>query len=61
MSTPPVLFFNPLMLKIFKEQSHEIRSVLPSLFFEKVVLKFFRKFPENDRTHILYICKLSSW
>ena len=31
------------VLKIFKEQSDEIRSVSPAVFFEKAVLKIFRK------------------
>ena len=35
------------VLKIFKEQSHEIRSVPPAVFLEKVVLEIFRKFLEN--------------
>ena len=51
-----MLFFNPLMLKIFEEQSHEIRSILPGVFFQKFVLKIFRKFLESDRAHIQHIC-----
>ena len=35
------------VLKIFKEQSDEIRSILPAVFFEKTVLKGFRKFLEK--------------
>ena len=35
------------LLKIFKEQSHGISSIPPTVFFEKVVLKIFGKFLEN--------------
>ena len=37
------------VLKIFKEQSHEIRSV----FLEKVVLEIFRKFLENHLRQLI--------
>ena len=35
------------VLELFKEQSKEIRSILPTLLFEKAVLKIFRKFLEK--------------
>ena len=35
------------VLKVFKEQSHEIRSVTPAVFYEKAVLKIFVKFLEH--------------
>ena len=33
--------------EVFKEQSNEIRSILPAEFFEKAVLKIFGKLVEN--------------
>ena len=41
------------VLKIFKEQSHEIRSVPPAVFLEKVVLEIFRKFLENHLRQLI--------
>ena len=35
------------VLEIFKEQSHEIKSVPQVMFFEKAVLKIFGEFLEN--------------
>ena len=55
------------VLKIFKEQSHEIRSVPLAVFCEKVVLKIFGKFLENFlpqrmlKAHNYADCELCRW
>ena len=40
---PPDVKGLKIVLEIFEEQSHEMRSISPSVFFEKVVLNIFRK------------------
>ena len=40
---PPGIKGLKTVLEIFKEQSHKVRSISPSVFFEKVVLNIFRK------------------
>ena len=41
---PPGVKVLKVVLEIFKEQSHEIRSVPQAVFFEKAVQEFFGKF-----------------
>ena len=40
--------------EVFKEQSNEIRSILPAEFFEKAVLKIFGKLVENHLPQSAY-------
>ena len=47
LSLPPGVKGLKVVLGIFKEQSYEIRSILPAVFFENTVLNVFRKFLEK--------------
>ena len=44
---PPGIKWLKDVLETFKEQSHEIRNVLPAVFFEKAVMKISEKSLEN--------------
>ena len=63
LSLPPGVKELKVVLGIFKEQSYEIRSILPAVFFENTVWMFSENSLKNicDRVHIQRICKPSSW